>query len=248
MDKKSAGHEIRRVCLFVILLIAAVTAISCGFGEGTLTVTTFPVTGTVTVDGVSWGEAPITRTLSSGGHEIRFSDHTSQYREPGTRIVEVKNGKHKTVAGEYINLFIPREAPAGFSLPDSLHVFGTTDRPLKDGTIFDYINGGGVVYIKYGLTETTHAVYNDEYLNNITVDIFDMGTTAGAASVFGDEEVCPPGYEECGAVVNCKAYHYEPDYLMYFHKSQYLVYLSTTNDSLRTVVEAFGASIAANIP
>ena len=247
MDKKSAGHRLCRVCLSVILLITAVIVISCGFGEGTLTVTTFPVTGTVTVDGVSRGEAPITLTLSSGDHEIRFSDYSSQYSEPGTRIVEIKNGKYKTVSGEYINLFLPRESPAGFSLPDSLRVFGTTDRPQKDGTIFDYINGGGVVYIKYGLTETTHAVYNDEHLNSITVDIFDMGTTGGAASVFGDEEVCPPGYDECGAVVNCKAYHYEPDYLMYFHKSRYLVYLSTTNDSLSAAMEAFGASIAANI-
>lgn len=248
MVKKNAGHRLGRVYLSGILFIAAVIVISCGFGEGTLTVTTFPVTGTVTVDGVSRGEAPVTLTLSSGDHEIRFSDYSSQYRAPGTRIVELKKGKHKTIAGEYINLFIPRKAPAGFSSPDSLHVFGTTDRPQKDGTIFDYINGGGVVYIKYGLTETTHAVYNDQHLNSITVDIFDMGTTGGAASVFGDEEVCPPRYEECGAVSNCKAYHYEPDYLMYFHKSRYLVYLSTTNDSLRTVVEAFGASIAANIP
>ena len=217
-------------------------------GEGSLTITTCPVSGTVTIDGISQGAAPVTVTLPSGRHEITFSPYSDQYPAPGARVVTICKDEHTRMTGEYNNRFIPQNLPGGFSPADSLRIYGTRARPLGDGTIFDYIDGGGLAYLKYGLRETTHAVFRDGRDNMLTIDIFDMGSPENARSVFSDEEICPPGYEPCEAGTGCKAYRYEPDYLMYFHKARYLVFVSTTNDSLQHHVRTIGEHIAENIP
>ena len=102
--------------------------------------------------------------------------------------------------------------------------------------------------MNHGLRETTHIVLQDDAGNQLTVDIYDMGTRQNASDAFNDEEICPAGFSAVAPGTECKAYHFEPDFILYFHKSKYLVYLGTNNDNLRNVLELYASEIHGRIP
>src|SRR5664280_1316205 len=52
-------------------------------------------------------------------------------------------------------------APEGFTPSGPPLLFGTAEHPLKDGDIFKYIDGGGMVYLDHGFTDLFHAEYGD---------------------------------------------------------------------------------------
>jgi hypothetical protein len=216
-------------------------------GRGTVAIRTQPVTGTVIVDGKSLGSAPLTLTME-GEHEISFSDYSLQYAAPPARKIRVGSGESLTIIGVYRNRFIPAIPPAGFSLPDSVFLYGTKERRLKDGTIFDYIDGGALVYLRHGLRETTHAVFRGAGKTTLTLDIYDLGSPDGAKAGFEDQEICPAESAPLSVGVPAKAYHYVPDYFLYFHKSNFLVYIATNNDSLKTAADSLAVTVAGNIP
>jgi len=230
-----------------LTVLVIVLLVSCNNGEGIITAATYPVPGEVIIDGTSYGEAPVSVTLKEGTHNVSFSVYSEQYITPLTRTVRVEKGTSMSITGEYRNRFIPAESPQGFSLADSLRVYGISERKLKDGTIFDYINGGALIYLKHGLRETTHALFRDGESNEILIDIFDMVTFENAQAAFEDNEICPDGFEQCNFGMGCKFYSYEPDFFLYFYKSRYLVFVSTTNDLLKDSVFTFAASIEQRI-
>lgn len=234
-----------RLILFLGLLALSY---SCGSQYGRIVVTTSPVPGKVMIDGVSYGTVPLDTMLVAGDHVVSFLPYSPQYPAPDEQEVAVHHGTTTVVTGAYVNRFIPSEPPVGFTPADSLRLYGTAERKLKDGTIFDYINGGGLAYLKHGLRETTHLVLQNGEGCTITLDIFDMGTVENAHAAFDDEVLCPPEFSPAGSVVTGKAYHYPPDYFLYFTKNRYLVYLNTDNDVLRTILEEFASEIQHNIP
>lgn len=203
---------------FICLLASTGVFLSCGTNHETLNVNTYPVTGSVFVDGKLFGEAPVTIILKTGEHDVSFSEYSEQYITPSNRKIQIENGKTIEIIGTYENRFIPPEPPDGFSHADSIHIYGTSERKLKDGTIFDYINGGGLIYLKHGLRETTHQVFQNVEGNKITVDIYDMGTRENAQAAFSNEKICPQGFITCNIGMECKAYNYEPDFFLYFIK------------------------------
>ncbi len=231
----------------LVIAIIALVIVTLQNGNGSLTVTAYPVPGTVIVDGISRGVAPVAVTLPSGRHEVTFSPYSDQFLTPGTRFVTIRNKEHTRMTGEYRNRFIPHTLPEGFTPADSLRIYGTKERPLKDVTIFDYIDGGGLIYLKYGLKETTHTFFKDDNNNILTIDIFDMGSPENAHAVFSYEGICPSGYNPCSIGTGCKSYHYAPDYFIYFHKARYFVFVSTTNDSLQQHIHTLGEHIAESI-
>ena len=235
--------------LYTIICLLASTNVflSCRTNLGTLNIKTYPVTGSVFVDGKSFGEAPVAISLKAGEYDVSFSEYSEQYNIPPDRKIKIEHGSTVEFIGTYENRFIPAKPPDGFSPADSIRIYGTSERKLKDGTIFDYINGGGLVYLKHGLYETTHQVFQDVEGNKITVDIFDMSTRKNAQSAFTNEEICPQGFITCEIGTECKAYNYEPDFFLYFLKSKYLVYISTNDDSIRKVLETYAAKINMNI-
>jgi len=220
---------------------------SIGAGKGTLTVATYPIPAMVNADGKNIGKSPVTITLGEGEHTISFCDYSSQYTTPPSRVVKIKAGEKVQLIGMYENRFVPKDPPQNFQPADSLFIYGLKDRPHKDGAIFDYIDGGAIVYIRHGLLETTHVVYNRQGGATLTLDIYDMGTSGGSKAGFDDEEICPDGFGKCDIKAPCKTYHYEPDYFLYFHKANYLVYVSTNNDSLKTSVDSFALRVSRNI-
>jgi len=223
-----------------------VSVVSCG-GEGTLTVRTAPVRGTVVVDGVPRGEAPVTLVLKAGEHEVSFADYSGQFTPPKKRNVRIEPGRTVEIAGKYVDRLVPEVPPPGFSPADSVRYYGTKERKLKDGTIFDYIDGGALVYLRHGLCGTTHVLFRDDGGDEIVLDIFDMGNPVNAERAFRDEEICPAGFETLDIGGGCKSYHYEPDFLLYFHKSRYLVFLSTTSDSLRETLVSYAREVESRI-
>ena len=230
-----------------VLSTIILTVISCRPREGTLIISTYPVPGAVIVDDKLYKEIPVTLNLKPGEHEVAFTEYSEQYITPPTEKVPVISGESNVFVGVYRNRFTPDKPAIGFPAADSIRIYGTRDRKLKDGTIFDYINGGGVVYLKHGLRETSHMVYRDRTGTTLTVDIYDMGSFENAQPAFENEDICPPGFMDCSAGEGCKAYSYEPDFLLYFYKSKYLVYVSTNNDSIRGVVESCASIIDNNI-
>ena len=227
------------------LIISAVILFlfSCGTNHGNLTVTTYPITGSVFVDGEPFGDAPVTISLKAGEYDVSFSEYSEQYSIPENVKVLIENNKTSDITGIYKNRFIPAEPPDGFSPADSIRIYGTSGRKLKDGSIFDYINGGGLVYLNHGLRETTHMVFLNESGNYLTVDIFDMETTENSYAAFNDSEICPPEFTTLDIGTECKVYYYKPDFFLYFSASKYLVYIGIDNDSLKNSVEKYAAII-----
>ncbi len=138
-------------------------------------------------------------------------------------------GKTEQKASGRDGTAIPSYIP-GFAPADLIRYYGLKENPGKDGTVFDYINGGALVYLNHGLVGITHALFYSEDGDELVVDLFDMAAPDSALAAFRDEEICPEAFElpEVGAEV--KAYNYAPDYMLYAVKSRYLVFLSTTND------------------
>ncbi|MHB9028172.1 MAG: DUF6599 family protein [Candidatus Latescibacterota bacterium] len=232
----------------VSLFFVSVAALAAGgAGRGVLTVTTTPVPGTTLIDGKALGETPLTVSLE-GEHTVSFAEYSPQYTAPPARKVKVGLGDTLTIRGVYRNRLVPAKPPAGFPPADSVFVFGTKERNLRDGSIFDYIDGGAIMYLRHGLREATHTVYRDSLNSAITLDIYDMGAPEGAKAGFDDPEICPEGHGTGEIGVPCKTYHFEPDYFLFFHKSRFLVSVATNNDSLKTTVESFAARVGGNIP
>lgn len=239
----------KRTCLIPVLFLAvpAIAAFSAyRAGAGVVSVTSTPVPGVVSVDGAVRGGTPITLSLD-GAHHISFGEYSPQYGTPAPCAVSVGAGDSLVVTGVYRNLIVPVAPPEGFASADSVFVFGTRERPLRDGTVFDYIDGGALVYLRHGLLEITHAVYRNSGNVSITLDVYDMGSPEDAVAAFDDTEICPEDHGTAEIGAPCKTYHYEPDYILYFHRSRFLVYVATDNDSLRAGVESFAARVRENI-
>lgn len=76
-----------------------------------------------------------------------------------------------------------------------------------------------------------------------TVDIFDMGNDRSARNAYADESICPSGYEMVSIGVEAKAYHFEPDYFIYFVKGKHLVYCHVNNDGLSSLLNAYAKTL-----
>jgi len=127
-------------------------------------------------------------------------------------------------------LFLPKTGPAGFILAQPPEFYGTESEPLVDGHIFHFINGGGVVYLNHGFQAVVHLVYKNETADKLIVDIFDMGTAQNALAAFADQAICPAGFAVISVGTEAKAYHFEPDFFLYFIKDRCLIYAHVTDD------------------
>ena len=138
--------------------------------------------------------------------------------------------------------------PAGFAPLDSLRVFGTAAAPGPDGTIFDYIDGGGLIYLSHGMLRVYHRVFIDSGKRTVTADVFDMGTSENARAAFEDENICPSGSLAVDAGTPAKGYHYAPDYFVFALKSRYLVNILTPSDALRPAIDTYTMKLISNLP
>lgn len=143
--------------------------------------------------------------------------------------------------------YLPGKLPDGFTLARQPEFYGTSDKPLENGNIYDFMNGGGVVYEKYGYRELIHIKLIDDNKNSITLSIFNMGTTTNSAAALAESAICPEGYTVHDIGIKAKTYRYEPDFYLYFTKDKFLVYLAVNNDRLAETLTVFAAEIYQNL-
>jgi hypothetical protein len=133
--------------------------------------------------------------------------------------------------------------PAGFNYIGKPKFFGTTEKKFENGTIFDYIDGGGVVYIDYGFRELTHLVLKNDKNASITFDIYDMTTLENASKAFRDESICPADFIKIDIGTLCKSYRFEPERIMFFTSGRYIVYLLVDDDMYGEDLKKLAAEI-----
>ncbi len=138
---------------------------------------------------------------------------------------------------------IPPKPGRGFSISLGPQLYGTREQPLKDGDIFKFIDGGGVVYLQYGFQAVVHVVFTDKNKNDLTVDVFDMGSDAGARKAFADESICADGWRMISVGAEAKSYHFEPDYFLYFVKRRYLVYCHIGDDGMSAFLNEYANAL-----
>ncbi|MCP4149512.1 MAG: hypothetical protein GY757_17325 [bacterium] len=142
---------------------------------------------------------------------------------------------------------IPGKIPQGYTLTVSPEVYGTNEKPGKSGTIYNYINGGGIVYLNHGFREVKHIVLKNNKNDSITLDIYNMGTQKNATAAFADKAICPKGFVIKDIGTPLKTYRYEPDILLYFVKGKYLVFLTLNNDAAEKLLMQFAVDIYRNL-
>jgi len=145
-------------------------------------------------------------------------------------------------------LFLPKAAPAGFILAQPPEFYGTESEPLADGHIFHFIDGGGVVYLNHGFQAVAHIIYKDEKANSLTVDIYDMGTAQNALAGFADQAICPADFTVISVGTEAKAYHFEPDFFIYFVKGRFLIYAHVTDDGQSELLIDYAKRLYKEVP
>jgi len=134
-------------------------------------------------------------------------------------------------------------APEGSTLSGQPRYFGTEAHPLKDGNIFNYIDGGGMVYMDHGFIDLFHAEYGDDQRNTITLDVYSMSTAGQARQALADERICPAGASPLDFDTSGKSYRFPPDYFFYFVQGRRLVYLHVSDDRFSARLTRFGAMV-----
>ncbi|MCP4606347.1 MAG: hypothetical protein GY847_38520 [Proteobacteria bacterium] len=143
--------------------------------------------------------------------------------------------------------YVPQKLPTGFDFNHQPAFYGTSQKPLKNGTIFDYINGGGEAYIKHGFRSVTHIVLKDKKDNTIVLDIYNMGKPKNARATLSDEVICPKGFKDVDIGKDSKSYNYEPDFIIYFVKGKHFIYLAINNDIFSEKLLKFAKQIFKDI-
>ena len=146
-----------------------------------------------------------------------------------------------------LGLPVPGRPGPGFTIARGPEFYGTEQRPLENGHIFDFIDGGGVVYINHGFRAVVHIVFEDKIKDTVTVDIFDMGNAKNARDAYADPSICPAGYTIIPIGAGAKSYHFEPDFFIYFIKGRYLVYCHVNNDALSSLLTAYARTISEEV-
>lgn len=133
--------------------------------------------------------------------------------------------------------------PKGFVASGSGEFYGAPDKKLANGTIFNYMNGGGVVYLEHGFQKLVHREFSNPDNRIITFDHFTMGTEAQAVAALADERIAPAGGSPLKLGVANKAYRFPPDYFAYIVQGRNLIYLHVDDDHLAETLDQFAADI-----
>ena len=133
--------------------------------------------------------------------------------------------------------------PEGFSRPRQPQLFGTFENKLRDGSIFDYMDGGGVAWLEHGYLEMFHAEYAGSGELTVTLDVFAMDTADHAQAALADERICPNGGAAAPFAPGGKVFRFQPDYYMYFPVGPYIVYLHVNDDRQGALLDRFAAEV-----
>jgi hypothetical protein len=145
--------------------------------------------------------------------------------------------------GRSIYSRLERVAPPGFSWSRPPQLYGTEERRLQDGSIFTYMDGGGIAYLERGFVELFHGEFSDQGKNTISLDVFLMTSAQQALGALTDGRICPAGGSPLPFAPQGKAYRFPPDYFLYFAVNNRLVYLHVNNDLLGEILDRFAIEV-----
>jgi hypothetical protein len=133
--------------------------------------------------------------------------------------------------------------PKGFFPSGSGEFYGAPEQKLANGTIFNYMDGGGVVYLEHGFRKLVHREFSNPGKRIVTFDRFTMETAAQALAALADERIAPAGGSPLPLPVPNKAYRFPPDYFIYMVLDKSLIYLHVDDDILAETLDRFAADI-----
>jgi len=133
--------------------------------------------------------------------------------------------------------------PQGFAASGLEERYGTPELKLENGSIFDYMDGGGIVYLEHGFSEISHREFTDAAGHRISLDIFTMDTATNALTALSDERISPAGGIPLAIEVTNKSYRFPPDYFIYLVHGQHLIYLHVNDDGLADTLNQFAGAL-----
>jgi basic membrane protein A len=106
------------VVIVAVAIVGTYYAVGPAAGVTAISVDTSPVKGGVTVDGVSWGTAPVSREVDPGTYTVTFGAVTD-YTTPASQTVTVASGETKSISVSYVSV-TPEKLKVAFALPGYL--------------------------------------------------------------------------------------------------------------------------------
>jgi len=116
-----AQSKVIALAVIVVVAVAIVGtyyAVGPAAGVTAISVDTTPVKGGVTVDGVSWGTAPVSEEVDPGTYTVSFGAVTG-YTAPASQTVTVASGETKSITVPYVSVE-PEKLKVAFALPGYL--------------------------------------------------------------------------------------------------------------------------------
>jgi hypothetical protein len=92
-----------------------------------------------------------------------------------------------------------------------------------------------VAYLEHGFRKVLHLRLRDAAHHDMTVDLYDLGDNKNAVAALNDERICASGAGALELGVPNKTHLYPPEYLLYFAKGRYLVFLNARDDAAELV-------------
>jgi hypothetical protein len=136
--------------------------------------------------------------------------------------------------------------PKGFVPSGSGEFYGAPEQKLADGTIFNYMDGGGVVYLEHGFRKLVHREFSDPRGRRITFDSFIMATPEQAQAALIDTRIAPAGGKPLALAAANFVYRFPPDYFIYMVLDRSLIYLHVDDDNLAEILDQFAIDILAS--
>lgn len=133
--------------------------------------------------------------------------------------------------------------PAGFTPTGKVLVYGTSEQPGPDGNIYQFIDGGGVVYEKHGYVSVRHAEFADAGGHTVRFDVYRFADEAGARAALADEAICPPGATPWPPAPEGRTMKFAPDYFIYLRCGRQLVFFHVDDDRLAAVLDRFALAV-----
>jgi hypothetical protein len=133
--------------------------------------------------------------------------------------------------------------PRGFAPAGTLERYGLPEQKLENGSIFDYMDGGGIVYLDHGFLELIHCEFSNSRGGLIIFDRFTIETAEQALAALADQRIAPEGGSPLPLIGPNKAYRFPPDYFIYMVLDRDLIYLHVNDDNLAEILVQFTVDI-----
>jgi hypothetical protein len=133
--------------------------------------------------------------------------------------------------------------PRGFIPVGNPECFGPPGQELENGSIYNYMDGGGIVYLDHGFRELVNCEFSNSLKGLITFDRFTMETEAQALAALADQRIAPEGGSPLPLSVPNKAYRFPPDYYLYLVLGKQLIYFHVNDDQLADTLDQFVTAV-----